>query len=325
VTSEQLTTTTLSARRGSHQFATRARWLALVAMIPCVPVIDGKPALAAFDGVVSFADGEPFTIVRRDTLMSGSKGVALIAGDLVETGPRAFLVVQGPEGTLIGVGPSTAIYFLERGEVPTLFVRKGWAKADVKAAPMRILGTRLGIQGRQAVMLLYADERSDAAFDEQGSTTILLPGAASTPASKEPGPNHFFLREDRLDVVSQLSPPVEFVERMPVAFRDPLPAFPKLPQPVPPRELRAVTYSDIQTWLTIPREWRSGFIGRFRGRLKDPAFFAAMDAHLSLFPEWTSILHPPPAPESDRSRDESRTEGKSTPHKSESRKGDESR
>jgi hypothetical protein len=321
----QQTTTTLSAGRGSYQCVTRARWLGLIALILCGPAVDGKPAPAAFDGVVSIADGDPFTIIRRDTLWSASKGVALIAGDLVETGPRAFLVVQAPEGTLIGLGPSTAVYFIERGKVATLFVLKGWVKADVKAAPTRVLGARLGIQGNQAVMLLYADERSNAAFDERGSMTIVLPDTAPTPVSKEPGPNHFFLRQNGLDVVSQVSPSVEFVEKMPLAFRDPLPAFPKLPGPVPPRELRAVTYSDIQAWLTIPRDWRRGFIGRFRGRLKDSAFFAAMDAHRALFPEWIPILHPPPAPESDGSTDESRTESKPKPHKSQSQQGDESR
>jgi hypothetical protein len=46
--------------------------------------------------------------------------------------------------------------------------------------------------------------------------------------------------------------------------------------------------------LTMPGDWRAGFIARFRGRLKDPAFFAAMDAHLALHPEWVRILHPPP-------------------------------
>jgi hypothetical protein len=38
------------------------------------------------------------------------------------------------------------------------------------------------------------------------------------------------------------------------------------------------------------------FVRRFRGRLKDRAFFSAMDARLSLYPEWTRILHPPPPP-----------------------------
>jgi len=255
---------------------------------------DGKPATAGFGGVVSLADGDPFTIVRHDTLMNGSKGVAVLAGDIIETGPKAFLVIQGPEGNLIGVGPTTGIYLVERAEVMTVFVLKGWVKADVKSGPMRLVGTRLGIQSQQAVILLYADGQSNAVFDEQGAATILLPDASGKPVDKDAGPNHFFVREDQLEVLSQPSPSVEFVEKMPIAFRDPLPQYANPPQAVAPRVVRAVTYNDIQSWLTIPREWRGGFIGRFRGRLKDPTFFTAIDAHQNLFPEWVPILHPPP-------------------------------
>ena len=86
-------------------------------------------------------------------------------------------------------------------------------------------------------------------------------------------------------------------------FRDPLPVYAKLPEPVPPHVVRAVSYSDVESWLTIPRQWRGSFVGRFRARLKDPAFFAAMDAHLALLPEWQRILHPPPEPESNRTSD----------------------
>ena len=308
-----------SASRALGQRVTRTRWFALLAMTLCATVIHGNPPAG---GVVSFADGEPFTIVRRDTLMSGAAGVALTAGDFLETGPKAFFVVQEPEGTLIGVGPSTAIYLIERAEIATLFVIKGWVKADVKAATMRIIASRLGIQGQQAVMVLYSDERSNAVFDEQGSTTIVLPDTPPTPFSTESGSNHFFRREDRSDVVSQPSPSAEFVDKMPLAFRDSLPAYPKLPEPVPPRELRAVTYPDVQALLTIPSKWRGGFIGRFRGRLKDPAFFKAMDAHLALFPEWTPILHPPPEFETEVSPDKSLTRGTSKPHKSESQQRD---
>ncbi len=312
--------TSIGGSGGSHQRVVQVRWISLIGLALCASLIEAKPTSAGFAGLVSFADGEPFTIVRHDTLMTGSKGVPLLAGDLVETGPRALLVVAGSEGNLIGLGPSTDVYFLERTEVTTLFVLKGWVKADVKSGPIRLLGTRLGIQGHEAVMLLSADERSNAVFAEQGATTIVLPEAAATPVGKETGANHFFRREDWLDVVPQLSPSVEFVDKMPVAFRDPLPGFIKVPEAVPPRAVRSVTYSDIRTWLTIPREWRGGFIGRFRGRLKDPAFFAAMDAHQALFPEWKPILHPPAA-----STDESRSEGKSAPDKSEPQQRDELR
>ena len=313
------------ARHGPHQLAALARRLAASALIVWASVAGSKPSPAAVGGVVSYADGEPFTVIRRDSLMSGSKGVALVAGDLVATGSNAFLVVQAPDGTLIGVGPTTEVFFADRGEVATLFVLKGWVKADTKAAPIRIVGTRLGLQGHQAVMLLYVDERSGAAYDEQGAVTVLVPDAAGAPVVREPGPNHFFSREDRFDLLSQPSPSADFVKKMPVAFRDPLPAFPTLPEPVPPQRLRAVNFADIQNWLTMPREWRSGFVERFRGRLKDPAFFAAMDAHQAQLPEWAPILHPSPASDSDRTHDAPQAKAKPAPHKAQSQQGDESR
>jgi hypothetical protein len=281
------------------------RWVALVVVGLCSWLADGKPVPTEISGLVSIADGEPFTIIHRANLQTGSKGVTLVAGDMIETGPRAFLAIEIQGGSLVGIGPSTQVYFMPRADVATLVVLKGWVKADVrpgsKSAAMRIVGTRIGIQSHQAVVLLYADERSDEIFDEQGSATLLLRDDAATRVGKEVLPNQFFVREDRTDVVSQPRPSPEFVAKMPIPFQDPLPehASAKLKKSVAPQLVREVNYSDIQTWLAIPRDWRAGFIGRFRGRLRDPAFFAAMDAHMAQHPEWQVILHPPPPPEED--------------------------
>jgi len=281
------------------------RWVALVVVGLWSWLADGKPVPTEISGLVSIADGEPFTIIHRANLQTGSKGVTLVAGDIIETGPRAFLAIEIQGGSLVGIGPSTQVYFMQRADVATLVVLKGWVKADVrpgsKSAAMRIVGTRIGIQSRQAVVLLYADERADEIFDEQGSATLLLRDDAATRVGKEILPNQFFVREDRTDVVSQPRPSPEFVAKMPMPFQDPLPehASAKLKKSVAPQLVREVNYSDIQTWLAIPRDWRAGFIGRFRGRLRDPAFFAAMDAHMAQHPEWQVILHPPPPPEED--------------------------
>ncbi len=278
-------------------------------------MIGGKPVQPEFNGVVSFADAGAFSIVRRDTLLTGSKGVVLLAGDIIETGANAFVVLQDPDGNLVGIGPSTDVYFVERQEVITLFCLRGWVKVEVKSGPIRLTGTRLGIQGHHAVMLLHAEEHSNEVFDEQGSTTLLPADDEARPVGKESGPSRFFFRGEQLEVLSQTSPSAEFIAKMPAPFRDPLPGYAKLPEPVPPHMVRAVGYSDIESWLTIPREWRGSFVSRFRGRLKDPAFFAAMDAHQALFPEWKRILHPPPEPESNRLSEGSRVEGKSDPQK----------
>jgi hypothetical protein len=313
VIKKQQTRTTVGASRSPHQRAVKAGRSAPIALALWACLTGGKPVQPEFNGLVSYADASAFAIVRRDTLLTGSKGVALRSGDMVETGANAFVVIQEPSGNLVGIGPSTDVYFVERQEVITLFVLRGWVKVDVKSGPVRLTGTRLGIQSHQAVMLLHADQRSNEVFDEQGSTTLLPAHDDARPVGEETGPSRFFLRGEQLDVLSQASPSAEFVANMPAAFRDPLPAYANLPEPVPPRVVRAVSYSDIENWLTIPREWRGSFVGRFRGRLKDPAFFAAMDAHQALFPEWQQILHPPPEPESNRLSEESPAEGKSDP------------
>jgi hypothetical protein len=298
-----------------HECVLKVARAASIALALWACLFSGKPVQPQLEGLVSFADGGAFSIVRRDTLMTGSKGVALLAGDIVETGPDAFLVIQEPGGDLIGIGPSSGVYLVERQEVPTLFVLTGWVKVDAKSGPIRLTGTHLGMQGHQAVMLLHADARSNEVFDEQGSTTLLSAGDDARSVGKETGPNRFFLRGEQLEVVSQASPSAEFVESMPDPFRDPLPTSAKLPEPVSPQVLRAANYADIQDWLTIPRQWRGGFVERFRGRLKDPAFFAAMNAQLARLPEWKQILHPPLELDSNRLSEESLATGKEDPQK----------
>jgi hypothetical protein len=288
-------------RSGSLQRnAMHPRRITFLAIALWAYLADARAPVGEVSGLVSIADGEPFTIIRRDSLWTGSKGVTLLAGDMVETGPGGFLVIEMQGGSLVGIGPSTQVYFLQRADVTTLLVLKGWLKADIRAkansGAMRVVGTRLGIQGQQAVVLLDADVLSDGIFDEQGSATLLLRDDAATRTDKETKPNQFFIREDRAAVTLQPHPSAPFVAQMPIAFRDPLPgkAAAKLQKPAAPKLVRNVTYSDIQSWLTMPADWRAGFIGRFRGRLNDPAFFSAMDAHLALHPEWVPILHPPP-------------------------------
>lgn len=280
----------------------RLQRIVLLALGLWVCVAPARSPVSPLSGTVSIADGGPFTIIRQSAIYEGSKGVTLLAGDMIETGPRALLVIGLSGGSLLGVGPSSQIYILQRADIPSLIVLRGWVKADVRAsaavAAIRVIGTRLGIQGQHTVLLIHADDGRDAIFDEQGSATLLLRDDAATRTDRVAQPGQFFVREDRNDVLLQQRPSADFVAGMPIAFRDSLPAQTAAPsQPVEARRLREVTYAEIQPWLTLPRDWRSGFIARFRDRLKDATFFAAMDAHLTQFPEWVPVLHPPPPPD----------------------------
>jgi hypothetical protein len=273
----------------------------ILACLACLAF--ARPVAAAeFSGLVALLDGEPFTLIRGDTVATGTAGVTLVTGDIVETQPGNFLVIEARGGNLLAIGPSSQVYFLPHAEPTTLVVLKGWVKADVrassKAGALRILGTRLGIQAQKAVVLLRADTRSDSLFTEQGSGTLLLHDDAATHTEREIQPNQFLVREDKQPAIPQPRPAPDFVASMPIPFRDPLPenASAKLKKTAEPKPIRDVSYTDVQSWLTMPRDWRAGFIPRFRARLKDQAFFTAMDAHLAQHPEWTLILHPPPPP-----------------------------
>jgi len=301
-------TTMLPRKRIRRCGAQHLQRIVLLAAALWVCSADARPApVSSLSGVVTIADGGPFTIIRQSAIYTGSKGVTLLSGDIVETGPGAFLVVGLTGGSLLGIGPSTEFYILPRTDVPTLVVLEGWVKTDVRGSTalpaLRLTGTRLGIQSQHAVVLIHVDAGHDAIFDEQGSATLLLRDDTATRTDKPTQANQFFVRDDREAVTVQQRPAPDFVTKMPVAFRDALPAQVEgqaAKRPAEVKRVRDVAYADIQPWITLPRDWRTGFIQRFRGRLKDPAFFAAMDAHLNQFPEWVPILHPPPPPEEDQ-------------------------
>jgi hypothetical protein len=120
------------------------------------------------------------------------------------------------------------------------------------------------------------------------------PGGGPGVASRA---NVFFSRSGAGQVQTQMGPGAAFGKALPSAFLDPLPhglsvnaAGNIVLQPV-----REAAYQDVQDWLEGPRAWRRGFTERFRPRLADAAFRRALDARMSLHPEWYRIVHPPPA------------------------------
>jgi hypothetical protein len=268
-------------------------------------VVAEPNAQAAQTGAVSVADGPPFSIIRGDKLLEATKGVRLLAGDLVETQPGNFVVAELPGGAVAALGPSTRVYLQERADAPTstFLVLRGWLKLDAhetgEGGLHRAIGLQLGGGARQGVFVLHVAEHRDEVFHEAGMMTLLLRDDAATRSERDSKIAQFFTREDRNPVVVAPRPADPFVAAMPVPFRDSLPdGLAKSPNAkvTEPKLIREVSYADIADWLTIPRDWRGSFVRRFRGRLKDRAFFSAMDARLSLYPEWTRILHPPPPP-----------------------------
>src|SRR5262249_8870669 len=114
-------------RRGDAQ---PLQWIALLAAILVTGVAPAKTTMSPqLSGVVSIADGGPFTVIRQSAFCTGAKGTALLAGDIIETGPGAFLAISLAGGSLLGIGPSSQVYIQPRSDIPTLIVLRGWVKA----------------------------------------------------------------------------------------------------------------------------------------------------------------------------------------------------
>jgi hypothetical protein len=297
-----------------------ARVLALLLVAIAAP-----QAWAQQPGVVKIADGPSFSIIRGDKLFEAAKGAKLLAGDFIETQPGSFVVADLPAGT-VAFGPATRLYLLA-AEVPAFVVFRGWLKLDAhptgEGALHRAIAMQLGGATRQGVFVLHASEHRDEVFQESGVMTLLVRDDAVTRSNRESKITQYFAREDR-NLTAAPRPTPAFVTEMPVQFRDPLPVGPvggANAMVAEPKLIRDVSYADVADWLTIPLEWRTGFIHRFRGRLKDRAFFSAMDAHLLSHPEWTVILHPPPPPDESDAPPDGRKSTLPAPRRTENERG----
>jgi hypothetical protein len=293
-----------------RQSAPLLAWLLLAL---CEPAFGAEQTLP-----ISIADGPPFSIIRGDKLLEAAKGARIQAGDFIMTQSGNFVVANFASGTVVAFGPSTRVYLLPDGS--TFIVLRGWVKLDAhgpgEGTLRRAIGLQLGAAARQGVFVLHAVEHRDEIFQEFGVMTLLLRDDTGVRTNRESKTEQYFTREEGMLTVAP-RPAAAFVADMPVPFRDPLPdasASGLKAKVAEPKVIHDVAYADVADWLTIPKEWRAGFIRRFRGRLRDSAFFSAMDARLSLYPEWTLILHPPPPPDETDAQPPGRNSTSPKPH-----------
>jgi hypothetical protein len=283
-----------------------ARSVGLSALVALVAFLGVAPTIAAapLTGLVTLADGEPFTLIRDYHLLTGTKGAVLNSGDIIETDAKNLMFIEFQNNAVIGVGPSSRLYLLPRADTATLVLLRGWIKADIhsRASPnlFSVLGPRLGASTRGGTFVMRVKDTGDELFHEDGAMTLVIREEGRSGVPRETKVNQYLVREGRGAVTAQPRPAAQFVDGLPVAFRDPLPAAlsERLKgRTVEPKAVREVSYDDVQAWLAMPRDWRSGFVTRFRPRLRDATFCSAVDAHMANHPEWYPILHPPPPPE----------------------------
>ena len=264
------------------------------------------PAPMPTSAVVSVAYGPPFRLIRGTVVSTASRGVRLSPGDVIEAGPGGLLILEfefgGPVGAIVAIGPSTRAYWMTRPTGASLVVLAGWVKVDTLSSrqgmEFKTDGLRLGASSGAGTYVLHVGEGIDEVFHESGAMTLWIQNPDGGGAGASSKPNELVTRSTAAAAETGLGPSADFDRRLPLPFFDPLPVgmSAKLHGETRPQVVRDVAYEDVAAWLAAPREWRHGFVERFRPRLKDPSFFHALDSHLSAHPEWRRILHPPPQP-----------------------------
>jgi hypothetical protein len=233
---------------------------------------------------------------------SATRGALFQPGDLIESGLGSLLILEVRDGTvtraIVALGPETRAHWAGQADAGvTLDVLEGWVKVDTAApsAPLEVrsVGPLLGAVSRSGTYVLHVGAAADQVFQESGDVTLWLPtpdGTGTTAATK-PGQ---FTECGAGGSRTRMGLDPAFLNELPGAFRDPLPSgiADKLRGNTEPQRIRDVTYADIADWLAAPLEWRRGFIEQFRPRLRDPAFRRALDARISVHPEWRPVLHP---------------------------------
>jgi len=263
------------------------------------------PAPAQDTGTVTFLEGS-LRIIRGSTLLQGAEGMRLRQADIIESSDTGFVQLEFIDDAIVVLGPTTRIYVLRygaggrsEGEAAggELVLLSGWLKglSGAHAGIYRYASPLLAATARNGTVVFHSTESECDIFVESGSAgigAVSRDGNVGKPTTGNAG--QFFSRLLGKSVASSSRPSAAFLDGVPLSFRDDLPS--RLAhftgKPVEPKVQHQVSYAEIQSWLTIPSEWRKGFVERFEPRLKDPEFRKQLESHVAEYPEWAPALHP---------------------------------
>lgn len=258
-------------------------------------------AWAEDEAVLTLAD-QPVRILRATSVYKGTTGVLLQKNDLVETaaGPAQ---IEFAQGLILALAPNTRIYWLAPNTaagVSQINVLDGWVKILHKGSARIIVMSpqvQLAIEGGASILHSAADKTE--IFAESGVQFIAPVAEAGRAGEEKPFPvEHYALWQPEQGIKTLPRPPKQFISDMPMNYRDPLNRAPDRTKgaKIPAVMEREVMYADVKDWLVSNFALGKTWVKRFKPRLKDKEFRAALDLELGQTPDWKPILHPPPPP-----------------------------
>ncbi len=275
------------------------------------------PAAAQSLATVTILEGDAF-ILRGAQRLIATEGVTVLRGDIVHTGERAFMRLESTDGTIADLGATSRLMVAPperraRAGIGDAFLLSGWLKltAAPKGPPPSVWMSTVELQELTGTVVVRVAGDEVDLFVERGDARAALRPAAPPALALKPG--EYFVRKSAQRPVVSPRPASSFLSALPPAFRDTLPS--RLAKfsgtKVEPKRAAAFTYAEVEDWLTTDVAVRRHLLPRWRGRLGEPAFRAALVANLRAHPEWDPVLFPekykPKDSETGRGKDEKKS------------------
>ena len=272
----------------------------LLSTLAALTALTHAPAQAQA-AIVGILEGKA-TLIRQAGKLAVAEGLALQSEDIVETAPASFVQMEFPDGSRVSIGPDSRLMLSPRGPAragaaaPRLYVLQGWVKLTQppaqQPAPGDCVTPQFEFAPASGAAILMSNPKEFAVFTESGAAKLTERSGARPPIQM--GAGDFIGARLGDKPVASNRPAAEFLAQMPRPFRDPLPARAAKfrDSVITPRALGDVTYGDIAAWLSAEPGLRLPLIERWRPRLRDKPFRAAMIANLAAHPEWDPLVFP---------------------------------
>ena len=270
----------------------------------------GKPANNPANAAVAIAtilDGDAF-LLRGTSQFMLAEGTRLYADDILETGVNSRLVqLEFADGTRLSLGPATRVQVMPQlgaaraKTTPHAYLLQGSLKLRTATKATSTPGTVvaspwLDLEAASASAVLLVQANSTRLFAETGDLG-LLGWRASAPPSNTLKSGELLSWSANAKPLLTSRAPSEFVQSLPKAFLDNLPAraalFSAPERQVVLTRVGEPAYALLQPWLDAEPALRKANLPRWKPLAAKPDFRQALRANLGAHPEWGPVLDPP--------------------------------
>lgn len=255
-------------------------------------------------GLATVVEGD-VTLLRQTTKLAVKPGMRLMALDMLETGPKAnILRIEFNSGAVADLGPATQVMLAPKlaggakRRQAALYALSGWVKLSGSpgkdAAANPLIAESLDLSGLTGSAVVSVQAKASQVFAESGTVTVTERRAGQSAPAVALKSGTLFARvgNDKASVAQH--PPSAFMQSVPKAFLDPIPARTELfkgkAEP-PVKSLGELTYVEATPWLSAELPLRNALVALWKGQL-NPDLRAGLASHIKSHPEWDRVLFP---------------------------------